>query len=196
VDPVAAWPGVDPAIVWCGGSRGRGTKMKSSSRIRDSFSAVLRTAGGLVKRTMGLEEQGAMRGNVHLVLRGADGRVKHDSVHNTVTTAGKNGTADQILASPTLGKPTHMAIGTGSPAATLLGAELDRNALTTKTRSGAVVTMVGDWAAGDGTGTITEAGIFDVVTPNTVNMWCSASFGAITKAAGDTLQITWTLTVS
>jgi hypothetical protein len=37
--------------------------------------------------------------------------------------------------------------------------------------------MVGDWAAGDpaGTNILTEAGIFDVVTANTVKMWCSAS---------------------
>jgi hypothetical protein len=87
-----------------------------------------------------------------------------------------------------------MAIGTGSPAATLLGAEIDRNALTSKTRSGAVVTMVGDWAAGDGTGAITEAGIFDVVTANTVNMWASQSFAVINKLAADTLSISWTLT--
>lgn len=132
--------------------------------------------------------------NVRLILRGADGKVKHESVHNTVTTAGKNGTADQILASPTLGKPTHMAIGTGTPSSTTLGTELDRNALTSKTRSGAIVTMVGDWAAGDGTGAITEAGVFDASSSG--NMWLSASFSVINKGSGDTLQITWTLTVS
>jgi hypothetical protein len=81
-----------------------------------------------------------------------DGNVVEEREANTVTTAGKNGIADQILASPTLGKPTHMAIGTGTPSGNALGTELDRNALTSKTRSGAVVTMVGDWAAGDGTG--------------------------------------------
>lgn len=143
-----------------------------------------------------MEKAGTMRliSNVVLTLRGPDGEVKETRECNTVTTAGKNGAADQILASPTLGKPTHMAIGTGSPAATLLGTEIDRNALTSKTRSGAVVTMVGDWAAGDGTGAITEAGIFDVVTANTVNMWVSASFSVVNKAAGDTLNISWTLT--
>jgi hypothetical protein len=87
-----------------------------------------------------------------------------------------------------------MAIGTGVPAPTLLGAEIDRNALTSKTRLGSVVTMVGDWAAGDGTGAITEAGVFDIVTANTVNMWMSASFAVVNKLIGDTLQITWTLT--
>jgi len=137
-----------------------------------------------------------IKDNVHIVLRNPDGTIKHESTHNTVTTAGKVGTADQILEAPSLPKPGWMAIGTGSPTGTLLGAEIDRNALTSKTRDGAVVTMVGDWAAGDGTGAITEAGIFDVVTDDTVNMWCSAEFGAINKAAGDTLQITWTFTVS
>jgi hypothetical protein len=54
--------------------------------------------------------------------------------------------------------------------------------------------MVGDWAAGTGTGAITEAGIFDVVTQNTVNMWCYATFAVINKLATDSLKITWTLT--
>ena len=131
--------------------------------------------------------------NVHLVLKGPDGKVKDERrIKNTVTTAGKAGAADQILAAPSLGKPTHMATGTGTPGGSALGTELDRNALTSKNRSGAVVTMVGDWAAGDGTGAITEAGLFDASSAG--NMWCSQSFSVVNKAAGDTLQITWTLT--
>jgi hypothetical protein len=134
----------------------------------------------------------SLKANMTLILRGPDGKVKEKRVANTVTTAGKNGAADQVLASPTLNKPTHMAIGTGTPTGTALGTELDRNALTSKTRSNAVVTMVGDWAAGDGTGALTEAGVFDAASAG--NMWLSASFSTINKAAGDTLQITWTLT--
>jgi hypothetical protein len=131
--------------------------------------------------------------NVHIVLRDEKGEIKDERrIKNTVTTAGKDGAADQILASPSLGKPTHMGIGTGSPSGSALGTELDRNALTSKNRSGAVVTMIGDWAAGDGTGAITEAGLFDAAS--TGNMWCSQSFSVINKAAGDTLSITWTLT--
>jgi hypothetical protein len=129
----------------------------------------------------------------HIVLRGPDGKIKDERLlHNTVTTNGKAGAADQVLAAPSLGKPTHMAIGTGSPAANALGVELDRNALTSKTRSGAVVTMVGDWAAGDGTGAITEEGLFDAAS--TGNMWCSQTFSVVNKAAGDTLSISHTLT--
>ena len=138
---------------------------------------------------------GTLRENVHLVLRGPDGAVKDErKIANTVTTAGKSGAADQLLASPTLAKPGWMAVGTGSPTGTALGAEIDRNALTSKTRSGAVVTFVGNWAAGDGTGAITEAGLFDAASVG--NMWASQSFAVINKAAGDTLSITWTLTFS
>jgi hypothetical protein len=135
-----------------------------------------------------------VKDNVHIVLRGPDGTIKHESTHNTVTTQGKYGVADNLLAAPTLGKPTHMAVGTGAPAADALGAELDRNILTSKLRTGAVVTMVGDWVAGDGTGALTEAGVFD--DPVAGHMWVSASFAIINKGALDTLQITWTLTVS
>lgn len=131
--------------------------------------------------------------NCDIVLRGPDGKVKDRRfIHNTVTTPGKNGAADQVLASPSLNKPTHMAVGTGTPSGTALGTESDRNALSSKTRSNAVVTMVGDWAAGDATAAITEAGIFDAAS--TGNMWVSASFSVINKGASDTLQITWTLT--
>lgn len=141
------------------------------------------------------KEKLSLVANCHVVLRGPDGKVKTERfIHNTVNTAGKYGALDQILGTPTLAKVGWMAIGTGTPAATLLGVEIDRNALTSKTRTNAVVTMVGDWADADGTGAITEAGLFDVVTANTVNMWCSASFSVINKAAADTLQITWTLT--
>jgi hypothetical protein len=135
-----------------------------------------------------------LKGEITLTLRGPDGKLKQVVKANTVTSAGKAGAADQILASPTLAKPGWMAVGTGSPAATLLGTEIDRNALTSKTRSTNVVTFVGDWAAGDATGAITEAGVFDVVTANTVNMWLSASFAVINKGASDTLNISWTLT--
>lgn len=113
---------------------------------------------------------------------------------NTVVALGKDMIADYILASPTYAKPTHMAVGTGTPSATALGTETDRNALTSKTALNNVITMVGDWAAGDATATLTEAGVFNASSGPT--MMLSASFTGIAKAAGDTLKITWTLTIS
>lgn len=133
--------------------------------------------------------------HMDLVLRGPDGKIKQRvRKYNTVTTAGKTGIAAQCATTPAVGKMTHMAIGTGTPSGTALGSELDRNALTSNTSSGAVNTTVGNWAAGDGTGALTEAGTFDASSSG--NMWMSASFSVVNKAAGDTLTITWTLTIS
>src|SRR3972149_158301 len=135
--------------------------------------------------------------NVHLVLRDGDGRFKARRViHNTVPANGLAHIADQLSSAPGQAAMGWMAVGTGTPSATLLGVEVDRNALTSRIDSGAVVTYVGDWAAGDATAVITEAGIFNVVTANTITMLASASFAAFNKLANDTLQITWTLTFS
>lgn len=126
--------------------------------------------------------------------------VTYREIDNLVVTRGKQHIADQLSSAPNDAAMGWMAVGTGStaPAAgdTLLGAEIDRNALTSRTDSGAVVTYVGDWAAGDATNAaIAEAGIFGVVTANTGPMLARATFTAINKGASDTLKITWTVTV-
>lgn len=136
--------------------------------------------------------------NVLVELKGPDGKVKEvATVHNLITTVGKNDIADQLLASPSAGKPTHMAVGTGTNAAavgdTTLQTENDRNALTSKTRSNNVVTMVGDWAAGDATAAITEAGIFNASSSG--DLYARAVFSVINKGASDTLSVTWTFTI-
>jgi hypothetical protein len=133
-----------------------------------------------------------MHGRITLTLRGPDGRIKRKiTTRNLIVTTGKNAIADQLLASPSSSKPSHMAIGTGSnaPAAgdTTLQTELDRNALTSKTRSGNTLTFVGDWAQGDGTGALTEAGIFDASS----TLFARSVFGTISKTALDTLTVDW-----
>lgn len=136
--------------------------------------------------------------NVKIVLRGPDGEIKaEETIHNLIVTVGKNAIAEQLLAAPSIAKPTHMAVGTGTTAAaagdTALQTELDRNALTSKSRSGNVVTLVGDWAAGDATGAITEAGLLNAGSGG--DLYARAVFSVINKGAGDTLSITWTITV-
>ena len=163
---------------------------------RDSTKMNDKIVMGLGK---GIKDGSFLKSNCFIELFGSDGKRKDfREVHNTVTVAGLAGVADQVLASPTLAKVGWMELGTGSPSGTKLGAYISgsRNALTSKTRSAGVITLVGDWAAGDGTGAITEAGTFDVVTEDTVNMWMSATFAVINKGASDTLTITWTLTLS
>ena len=139
-----------------------------------------------------------IKGQVSLVLRNSKGEIKETRVSNLVVTAGKNHIADQLSSSPGQGAMSHMALGTSATAAaagdTALGAEIDRNALTSRTDATNVVTYVANWAAGDATNSaIAEAGIFNAGAAGT--MLSRATFTAINKAAGDTLQVTWTVTV-
>ena len=146
-----------------------------------------------------MEMKFGINANVKLELFDENGSLKTTrEVHNTVTNAGLYGVIDQVAETPTLPVMGWMEVGTGTGGTTTLTSYIvgSRTAFDSATRSNAVVTVVTTFAAGTGTGSITEAGTFDVVTQNTVNMWMYASFTAIPKGAGDSLVITWTLTAA
>ena len=143
------------------------------------------------------------RVNVHAVLRGPDGEIKEERrTHNIITDVGCAHIADQLASVPGEAVMSHIAVGTGTDAAaagdTTLQTELDRNALTSFTQGAGAddhkVIYVGDWAAGDGTGALTEAGILNAGAAGT--LLARTVFAVINKGAGDTLQITWTLAVA
>ncbi len=117
-------------------------------------------------------------------------------VPNLVVTAGKNYVADRIKNNSTV--MSHMAIGTGSTAAaagnTALGSESARTALTSSTVTDNEIVYVDTFAAGTGTGAITEAGIFNASSGGT--MLCRTVFSVVNKGASDAMTITWTVTVS
>lgn len=101
------------------------------------------------------------------------------------------------LASAATDVMSHMAIGSGTTAAvagdTALGSELARVALTA-TVTGNSIKYVGIWNAGVGTGSVSEAGIFNAVSGGT--MLCRSAFSALDKTADDSLQIEWTVTLT
>lgn len=146
-----------------------------------------------------------LKGRVEIKLWGPDGELKDHRVlkeqrvfPNTVTTFGDSLVANR-LSGASLAAPTHMAVGTGTggtSAFNSLATELDRNALTSTTQGTGTnnndVIYVGDWAAGDATGAITEAGVFNAASGP--GMMVYSSFAAVNKGALDTLQITWTVT--
>ena len=117
-------------------------------------------------------------------------------VPNLVVTAGKNYVADRIKNNSTV--MSHMAIGTGTAAAaagnTALGSESARTALTSTTVTDNEIVYVDTFAAGTGTGAITEAGIFNASSGGT--MLCRTVFSVVNKGANDAMTITWTVTVS
>tara|TARA_B100000212_G_scaffold277653_1_gene217268 strand:- start:560 stop:985 length:426 start_codon:yes stop_codon:yes gene_type:complete len=118
-------------------------------------------------------------------------------VPNLVVTAGKGYVASRMKDTSATAM-SHMAIGTGSTAAaagnTALGSESVRTGLTSTTVSGADIVYVDTFAAGSGTGAITEAGIFNASSGGT--MLCRTVFSVVNKGANDAMTITWTVTVS
>tara|TARA_B100000214_G_C23924420_1_gene607619 strand:+ start:949 stop:1374 length:426 start_codon:yes stop_codon:yes gene_type:complete len=118
-------------------------------------------------------------------------------IDNLVVTDGKEYVASRMKdASATA--MSHMAIGSGSTAAaagnSALGSELGRVALTSTAVSGAVVTYTATFAAGTGTGAVTEAGILNASSSGT--LLCRTVFSVVNKGSSDSMTITWTVTVS
>ena len=118
-------------------------------------------------------------------------------IDNLVVTDGKEYVASRMK-DATATAMSHMAIGSGSTAAaagnSALGSQLGRVALTSTNVSGAVVTYVATFAAGTGTGAVTEAGILNASSAG--DLLCRTVFSVVNKGASDSMTITWTVTVS
>lgn len=116
---------------------------------------------------------------------------------NLIVQAGKNFLASAIINNST--SPfVAMAIGTGTTAAstadTALETEVARAAFSTSSVSTNVVSLSNTYAAGTGTGAITEAGIFNNASSGGT-MLSHVVFSAVNKGSSDTLTINWTITV-
>ena len=137
-------------------------------------------------------------GRLSVVLKDADGNLKEQrDIDNLVVTSGLGYIASRMK-DATDTAMGYMAIGTGTTAAaagdTTLGTELDRNALTSTSVTSNQIEYVASWSAGDGTGAVTEAGLFNAASAG--DMLARTVFDVVNKAANDTLSITWTITLS
>ena len=130
------------------------------------------------------------------------GKLKdHREGENTVTTLALAMVADRFDDTPAIVLPGWMELGTGSAQgagdSTLDTYIVDsRTANTTATTTTDHVVYVCTFGAGVGTGEVTEAGLFNVVTQNTTDLILYDDFSVVNKAAGDSLAVTWTLTFS
>jgi hypothetical protein len=150
-----------------------------------------------------LDDSLKTKGLVQVQLLDAAGNVKETrEFPNLVVNSGLAYIASRIKDS-TATTMSHMAVGSGNVAAaaadTGLGTQLGRVALdsttlVTTTATNDAVQYVATFAAGTGTGAITEAGIFNASTAGT--MLCRTVFAVINKGALDTLVITWKVTVA
>lgn len=139
-----------------------------------------------------------VRGWLHIARKDATGKVVEERlIDNLVTTVGlgfiatrMDGTGSSVM--------SHMAVGTGtnSPALanTTLQTENARVALDSSTASGVTEVYVATFAAGTGTGALTEAGVLNASSSG--SLLCRTTFSVINKGASDSLVITWTITIS
>lgn len=147
-------------------------------------------------------EQLKAAGKLSIVLKDEKGAVKETrEIKNLVVNTGLGHITSRLLGTSS-NVMSHMALGSGTTAAaagdTALQSQLgSRKALTSSTQSGSnneSIVYVATFSAGEATGAVTEAGIFNASTSGT--MLCRTVFSVVNKAAGDTLQVTWTLTFS
>lgn len=140
------------------------------------------------------------KGRLNIVLKDQDGNVKDQrEVDNLVVTSGLEWIAARMYDTGIPTEMSHMAVGSGTTAAAAGDTDLEsilgsREALDSTTVSTNTVQYVSSFEAGDGTGAVTEAGIFNAATSGT--MLCRTVFDVVNKGANDTLSITWTITIS
>ena len=149
-----------------------------------------------------INEKLKLSGELSIVLCDEHGNVKDTrEVKNLVVNAGLAyiisrmvGTAKNVM--------SHMALGAGSTATaagqtdlvSLLGS---REALDSTTIAGSnneKVVYVSSFEAGDATGAVVEAGIFNAVSGG--DMLCRTVFSVVNKGANDTMTVTWTITLT
>ena len=146
-----------------------------------------------------------LKGDLTIVLKDKDGRVKERRKEtNRVVDVGLGFICSRMI---NAGTPvmSNMAIGSGTdtPSAgqtDLTSALSSRVALDSITQVSNTVTYVASFSTGEGTGAVTEAGIFNNSDPDdTVNsniMLCRTTFPVINKQADDTMLVTWTITLT
>lgn len=139
-------------------------------------------------------------GQLQVVLTGPDGVVKEDHLlKNLVVDTGLNFIVSR-MENAVASVMSHMSVGTGTTAAaagdTTLETEIAgaRVALTSTTVSANQITYVASFNAGVGTGAITEAGVLNAASGGT--LLCRTVFPVVNKQAGDSMTITWAVTVS
>jgi len=149
-----------------------------------------------------INENLKLSGQLSIVLKDKAGNIKDQrEVKNLVVNAGLAYIASRMK-DTTKGAMSHMALGSGTTAAAasqtdLVGLLGSREALDSTTISGTndeKVVYVSSFEAGDATGAVTEAGIFNAATGG--DMLCRTVFSVVNKAADDTMSVTWTITLS
>lgn len=149
---------------------------------------------------MNTNEKVIATGELEVLVTGPDGAVKHKQlVKNLVVTAGLGYIASRMK-DTSASAMSHMAVGTGTTAAALnqtaLVNESARVGLASTSVSGSATTYVATFPAGTpaSLAALTEAAILNASSNGT--MLCRTVFAPVNKDVGDTMSISWTVTLS
>ena len=139
----------------------------------------------------------SVTGRVRIEMVRENGGIEDEEFGNLVVTVGKAHIASRIsgVAMPTAIGWIAVGTGTNAPAAgdTALQTELYREACAVNPSANTVQYQT-TLSAGEATGALTEAGLFNAAAAG--DMPCRVTFPVKNKAAGDAMTITWTLTVN
>jgi hypothetical protein len=146
------------------------------------------------------KESARLYGEFWIHLYGPDGKLKdYRHVKNLTTLVGFTAVTKQMC--DTAAQPDafhHVAIGYGVVAAadtdTALGNELARVTGVFTSVSAKVCTVVGTFAAGVGTGAVTESGLLSLAAVGI--LLCRQVFAVVNKGADDSMVVTWQYTLS
>jgi hypothetical protein len=143
-----------------------------------------------------MENKIGLEGSIQIILRGPDGKIKETrEVKNIIANTGRQAIIDRLQGN-TPAVPDYIAIGTGAVAAaaadTTLGTEVARGQGALTQPDAYTDRCIYTFAAGTGTGTITEAGRLNAAAAGTLTG--RQVFTGVVKTASDSLQITYDLT--
>ena len=140
-----------------------------------------------------------LAGQLNIVVRDKNGNIKEERIEkNLIVTVGLTFICSRMTAA-SAGVMSHMALGSGTTSVAagqtnLISTLGSREALDSTTPSTNTVVYVSSFEAGDATGAVTEAGIFNASSSGT--MLCRTVFPVVNKQADDTMSVTWTITLT
>lgn len=151
-----------------------------------------------------INENLKLSGQLDIVLKDKNGKVKEERVEkNLVVQKGLEfiisrveGTSKAVMSHMALGSSSTAAVAGQTDLVTILGARETLDSTTIPAATKHKVVYVSSFEAGDATGAVKEAGIFNSGTAATGDMLSRVVFDVVNKAADDTMTVTWTITLS
>ena len=151
-----------------------------------------------------INENLKLSGQLNIVLTDKNGNVKVERTEkNLVVQKGlefiidrMTGASKAVMSHMALGSSSTVAAGSQTDLVSILGSREALDSTTIPSATKHKVVFASTFEAGDATGAVKEAGIFNHGTAASGDMLSRVVFDVVNKAADDTMTVTWTITLS